>query len=647
MKEIILLTLSASTILLSQDKNLEKTKLDEINVVEQSEKKFDLNEAIKTQPKNISELLKQDTSIDIAGGSPNAKRLYIRGISEALTNITIDGAKQSKDLHQHRGGLSSIDTDILKSVDINAGVSSADEGSGNLGGSIKFETVDAQDLLEDGKNYGAYVKSMLGSIDDSYKNSLALYGKIDENIGLLVYGNKSDSDNYKTGSGREVLGSSEEVKNYLVKLSVIDLANHSLRISHEQNTQKGLYKFGQTGSDAGYLTDENEAVPQKVKRITSVLNYGFNPNDIVDLKLKLYQNKQDLERLDNSTKYTNDTKGTDFRNTFVFGNDTFKNKLTVGVDYEENKGKSEGFNRKVEDENRGLFIQNRMIFNSFNLSFGSRYDDYEQTIANRKFSGDDISPNINAEYFITDNFSLFTGWGESVSSTNTVPIGWLTDNKPARFNGLANGDLKTQKSEKYELGTNFGFNDLFINEDNLNFRITLFDTKIKNPIARSGGGMASFLDINNYADIESKGVEAKVAYEINHFKTSLSYAHAKVQQDGTEIDGAIRRSAGSYGDRIVTDFSYDVSKNLGFGYQIFGQLKNDNPSSDNVNNKAGYVIHNLNASFTPQEFKNLTLSLAINNLFDKDYASQTSMVANGEAVGEAGRDFRVSLKYKF
>ncbi|WP_418184641.1 TonB-dependent receptor domain-containing protein [Aliarcobacter vitoriensis] len=645
----IRLAMSVVTILTTSGIQLsanETTKLDTVSIVEKSETNFDFKESMKTQPKNISELLKQDASIDIAGGSPNAKRLYIRGISEALTNITIDGAKQSKDLHQHRGGLSSIDTDILKSVSVNAGVSFADQGSGNLGGSIRFETVDAQDLLEDGKNYGAFIKTTLGSIDDSYKNSLALYGKLDNNIGLLIYGNKSDSENFKTGSGKEVLGSAEEVKNYLVKLSMIDLANHSLRVSHEQNTQEGLYKFGSTGSDMGYLIDENEAVPQKVKRKTSVLNYGFNPNDLVDLGLKLYKNDQDLQRLDTSTKYSNETKGADLRNTFSFGNDTLKNELTVGVDYEENKGESQGFNRKVKDENRGLFVQNRMIFNSFNLSFGARYDDYEQTIANKKFSGDKVSPNINAEYFITDNISVFAGWGETVSSSNTVPIGWLTDNKVPTFNGSVNGDLKAQESEKYEVGTKLDFNDILANEDNLHFKLSFFETNIKNPISRVGGGMSPLV-INNFPDIESKGIEAKVGYQINNFNSSISYAHAKVKQDGTEIDGAVRRTAGSYGDRIIANFDYDVSKNLGFGYQILGQLKNDNPSNDNVNNKAGYVIHNLNASFTPQEFKNLTFSLAVNNLFDKDYASHTSMVANGEAVGEAGRDVRVSLKYKF
>lgn len=624
----------------------ETKKLDTVSVVEESEKNFNFKKTTKTQPKDISEILKQDASIDIAGGSPNAKRLYIRGISEALTNITIDGAKQSKDLHQHRGGLSSIDTDILKSVSVNPGVSLADQGSGNLGGSIRFETVDAQDLLEDGKNYGAFIKTTLGSIDDSYKNSLALYGKLDNNIGLLIYGNKSDSENYKTGSGREVLSSAEEIKNYLVKLSIIDLNSNSLRLSHEENTQEGLYRFGSTGSDMGYLTDENLAVPQKVKRKTSVLNYGFNPNDLVDLGLKLYKNDQDLQILDTSTKYSNETKGADLRNTFSFGNDTLKNELTVGVDYEKNKGESQGFNRKVEDENRGLFVQNRMIFNSFNLSFGARYDDYEQTIANKKFSGDKVSPNINAEYFITDNISVFAGWGETVSSSNTVPIGWLTDNKVPTFNGSVNGDLKAQESEKYEVGTKLDFNDILANEDNLHFKLSFFETNIKNPISRVGGGRSPLV-INNFPNIESKGIEAKVGYQINNFNSSISYAHAKVKQDGTEIDGAIRRTAGSYGDRIIANFDYDVSKNLEFGYQILGQLKNDNPSNDNVNNKAGYVVHNVNASFTPQEFKNLTFSLAINNLFDKDYASHTSMVANGEAVGEAGRDVRVSLKYKF
>lgn len=621
-------------------------ELESISVIEKSETNFSFEKAKKEQPKNISDLLKNEISLDVAGGTPNAKRFYMRGVSEALTNITIDGAKQSKDLHQHRGGLASIDTDILKSVSINPGITAADQGAGNLGGNIKFETVDAQDLLEKGKSYGAFVKTTLGSIDDSYKNSLALYGKVHENIGFLVYGNKSDADNYKTGSGREVLSSAEEVENYLIKMSMIKLNAHSLRVSHEKNTQEGLYKFGSSGSDMGYLTNEDEAVPQKITRKTSILNYNFNPNDLVDTSVKLYKNDSNLERLDNDTKYSSEGKGADLRNVFTFGTNNLSNKLTIGVDYEYEEGISSTGN--VIFENRGIFAQNRMGFNDFNLSFGARYDDFETDFIHKNFTGDEISANINGEYFFTDNFSLFAGYGESVSGSNTIPIGWLTNISPnLKFNGSQDGRLEPQKAKKYETGTNLEFKEVFSTDDTLKFKFTLFETKIEDAIVRNGGGGNAITEIINDDEYKTKGFEIRTNYMIDNFRTSLSYSHSNVKKGGKDLEGTTKRVAGSYGDKIVANFDYDVSSNLGFGYSVIAALKNDNPSIDNVNNKAGYATHNLNATFTPQEFKNLTFSLAVNNIFDKDYSSHTSLVSNGEAVGEAGRDVRMSLKYKF
>ncbi|MFW2516813.1 TonB-dependent receptor domain-containing protein, partial [Aliarcobacter butzleri] len=92
----------------------------------------------------------------------------------------------------------------------------------------------------------------------------------------------------------------------------------------------------------------------------------------------------DLENLDSKTKYSSEGTGADIRNTFSFSNNLFTNNLTVGVDYEKEEGK--GTNKTVTDENRGVFAQNRMIFNDFNLSFGARYDDYENDFVQKKFS---------------------------------------------------------------------------------------------------------------------------------------------------------------------------------------------------------------------------------------------------------------------
>ena len=629
----------------------EEIQLESISLEEGGEEDIDLKTAKKIQAKSGSELLKYDSAIDVAGGSANAKRFYIRGISEALTNITVDGAKQSKDLHQHRGGLANIDTELLKSVEVDAGVATADAGAGNLGGSVKFETVDAQDLLKDGQNVGAFIKTGFGSVNDSYKNSIGVYGAA-HNVGILVYGSRSDSDDYETGSGRTVYGSAEDMDDYLVKLSILNISNHTLKLSFEKNTQEGLYQAGGAGSDMGYHDPDGtrELERQRVQRKTTALNYGYNPdNPFINVGAKLYKNDTALEYLERTSDSTVDAKGVgfDIRNTFSFITKIFQNDLTVGVDYEEEEGTSS--NGSVTSENRGLFLQNRMKFERFNLSFGARYDDFENDLIYKKSGDEDISANVNGEYFLTHSWSLFAGYGEAVSGSNTIPIGWLSNIDPnLTFNGSEDEKLKPQRAKKFEVGTSYERSNLFQESDFFKVKITLFDTKIEDPIVVGTGGRrgAPVSDIVNEEDIESKGIELKTIYRWDNLETSLAYTHTDVEQGGEDLVGTTKRLAGSYGDKIVADLTYTPSANLMFGYTIIGVMNNKD-AADDVNNAAGYAVHSIQASYTPQSFKNLTLSFAVNNLFDKEYAAQTSLTSNGEAVGEPGRDVRFGLKYIF
>ncbi|MGM0623801.1 MAG: TonB-dependent receptor domain-containing protein [Campylobacterota bacterium] len=629
----------------------ESITLAPVNIEGDSEQSFELESAKKSQPNDVSELLKKDVKIDVGGGSANAKRLYIRGISEALTSITVDGAKQSKDLHQHRGGLSNIDTELLKSVKVDAGVGAADNGAGSLGGSIAFETVDAQDLLQRDKNVGAFVKSGFGSVDNSYKNSVALYGA-KEGIGLLVYGSKGDAKDYKTGSNKTVYGSASEVANYLVKVSMLDLQDHSLRMSHEQNTQEGLYQFGGSGSDFGYHDPDGnrELERQRVARTTSIFNHGYNPSSaLINTKFKLYQNDTELEYLERTddSSITSEGFGGDIRNSFTFHTDHFINELTVGIDYEEQDGiGSEG---TVRFQNKGVFAQNRMTFEKLELSYGARYDEFENDLIYKKSESQEISANINGEYFLTKEWSVFAGYGQAVSGANTIPIGWLSNIDPnVTFNGSSSGDLDPQKAIKYEIGTNYQKHALLTAGDMYDLKVTLFDTKIKDPIVVGEGGKKGkpVKDIINDADIQTQGIELATSYRWSDFKASLSYAHAKVKQDGETLEATSKRQAGSYGDKIVADLTYRPSENFMLGYTLTGVLRNHD-GADEVNNKAGYAVHDLQSSYTPQEFKNMTFSLAINNLFDKHYVAHTSLTSGGEAVAEAGRDVRVNLKYRF
>ncbi len=264
-------------------------------------------------------------------------------------------------------------------------------------------------------------------------------------------------------------------------------------------------------------------------------------------------------------------------------------------------------------------------------------------------SDEDISFNINADYSLTENLTFFAGYGEAVTGANTIPVGWLSNlTSNLTFNGSDTASLDSQKSKKIELGTAWQSSSIFSKDDNLGLKLTLFKTDIENPIVVGTGGRrgAPVSDIINDDDIQSKGFEISSNYKIQNLNMSLSYSHTDVEQNGETLIGTTKRLAGSYGDKIIADFNYTPSDNLTLGYTVTGVLENDD-TADNVNNKAGYAVHDISASYTPIEFKNLTFSIAINNLFDKEYSAHTSLTSNGEAVGEPGRDIRVNLKYTF
>ena len=61
----------------------------------------------------------------------------------------------------------------------------------------------------------------------------------------------------------------------------------------------------------------------------------------------------------------------------------------------------------------------------------------------------------------------------------------------------------------------------------------------------------------------------------------------------------------------------------------------------------GYVLHGVQVRYYPKYFKRMTVILAVSNIFDKEYASQTTLADKGDPVLEPGRDIRVSVSYNF
>jgi hemoglobin/transferrin/lactoferrin receptor protein len=596
---------------------------------------------------NTSDLFELTPQIDIGGGGANAKRLYLRGIAESLVSITIDGAKQSKDLHQHRGGLAGVDAELLKSVEVDAGPTAADRGPGNVGGSIRMTTKDAQDMLTGERPYGLFVKSAYGSAAEGWKNSLAAYAVADY-VGILAYVSDSDSENYRAGNGETMLGTAEESRTYFAKLSLLNVKNHDLRITAEETTQEGLYKWGSTGSDMGPLTDETLANRQKSERKTLTLNHEFNPvSDYIHTEFSAYSNNASLENLDSDSKYESEGRGGDLKNTMVLDFDGIESNITFGVDYQEEEGIST--NGTVTSENTGFFVQNRMNYKALGLSFGVRYDDYETDFDGKKISGSATSPNINGDIALGGGFSLYAGYGESVSGANTIPVGWLTNiAEELKFNGDLNGTLEAETSKKVEGGIKYGKKSVFFDSDRLNAKITLFNTKVEDAVIVGTGGRrgAPISDVINDDDIETQGIEISASWSYDRFDAILTFAHNDVEKNGETLVGTVKRSASNTGDRLVFNPQYNLSKQWNFGYTLTVVMKNDDGTEGNDNN-GSYTLHGIQAQYHPEFLENSTISISVSNLFDKVYSKQTSIASSGETVLEPGRDIRVSFSYNF
>ncbi len=64
--------------------------------------------------------------------------------------------------------------------------------------------------------------------------------------------------------------------------------------------------------------------------------------------------------------------------------------------------------------------------------------------------------------------------------------------------------------------------------------------------------------------------------------------------------------------------------------------------------KPAYVTHDIRAQWAPASCQDLTVTLTVNNVFDKRYSDHSSYLLNsGDSMLEPGRDVRLGAGYSF
>ena len=678
-KKVIHLSLVISQSILFADTSI----LDEIKIEENKEFKtnsinIDLEKVEQSQANSLTEVFKNNSSIEVGGGAINVQRIYLRGIESSNLNISLDGAKQGKNMFQHRSNELGINPDLLKVVDVNTSPDASKAGA--LGGSIEMSTKDAQDFVRGNKKYGAIFKTGYNTNAYMKHGNATAYQVFDNNLGAYISISGVNSDNYKDAKKNSETSTAYHDRDYLFKISLLDSNNHDLRLTVNKNENSGDSRWAGTE----YRPQANQL--EKIISTTTnyALSHNYNPNNLLNLDTNLNLTDISLERKNANNKdgkrdYDNRNIGLKVQNHFDFNLSSTKNRVSIGTEYQKEHGDgsfyiadlkpADKLRTKYSDlhsENKALFIQNRTEIGPLGINYGLRYDYYSFETGLGKQSDDTFSPNIGIDYKITENSLVYSNYGKSSRMSGIIPFTWALNTK---IGSTYSKDLNAEKSDRYEIGYKYDKRDTFLNDDYITFDANVFQTKLNDFIVSkdtncnlgkcgSGEGGWTLQDIYNKDDeFKSKGFEIKTSYNYDIFSTSLAYTQIDTNNNPSDVNNSsdinedqyIRRVGGYDSKKFVWNSQLELTNKLAVDYTL-NAVKGANvlDSSNNEIKRAGYTTHDVSMKYKLNS--DWTLFVAVNNLTNKQYAKSTTISTKNQSNiyrYEMGRDYRFALKYEF
>lgn len=615
---------------------------------------------LRGQASDVRDLFTANASTDIGGGTRNGQRLYLRGVEGSQLNITIDGARQGANLYNHRGGLNNIDPEIVKRVELNPGPPGADEGYGALGGSVRFETIDAQDRLRPGQAFGGLAKLGGATASRLERGSAGGWARLGESLGLVAYFSEARYGDLRTGGGQRVPFSGGVERSQLLKASWLDVAGHSLRMGFEDNKADGL-NYMQRGDYPWQIQPTFATRPpqdQSLTRRATTLRWDYNPGSRwVNLRASLADSDTEFFAPNsNSERFTSKVRNGELRNEVRLDLGALSSRTTVGIDRFEDRGASDILNRpstRSGTRNTGFFVQSRLNADRWGLEAGARQDRWSTSFVSRSAQGSATSLNLQGEVEAGPGLTLFGGVGEAARGYSTIPL-QFTRNIVASgllFNGSATGTLRSETARLSEVGMRW-------RKLHAGLRMALeakaYDNRVRDGIlyrqpGTGGLGGRPVTEFFNYGQVvRFHGMEVNGDLAWAGHASRLSLARPKVAQLPPDPQFIARYGAPT-GGKLVWDHRWQASPGLTLGYTLTAVRRLGVVPNNQVVfiPRAGYVLHDLQVLWRPLDEHDLTLALAANNLGDRRYSSQLTFTERGLATEEAGRNLRLTATWMF
>ncbi|WP_261883386.1 TonB-dependent receptor [Vibrio pelagius] len=615
------------------------------------------------QASDIKDVLNTMPSVTVDGNARYSRKVFIRGMEDKFSVVTIDGARQEGQLFHHSGD-QTFDPAMLKSAEITLGGNSVLSGAGAINGSFSYETKDPSDLLRGDETIGARVKTGYQTAYERFTTNVAVYAKLNDKLQFMGIANYSEDGDLHIPGEDDVTSKQGELKSGLAKVVFIPNDANEFKLTFNKYEDGGKRQL--SGEKAGALYADDEHNYHAISRDTVTLNHHYdNGSDLVNLTTDLYYNRQYMDRdavVSNTSsgdlsipdrEYNVTTIGGDIRNISWIG----EHELTYGVEgYKAKQWIDSGLGVYTSGTNigqtknydmdggtvtaYGIYAQDAFEISDFRFVTGLRYDIHE---LGGVFSGkyDQLSPKFQGEHQTTDNLRLRVGYGrlfKGAALPETLTMKAASDVKQA--------DTKAMTGNNYEAGFDYDLSDLLA-ADHAILGFTVYQYDLDNQMHPTKNNTT----LANQYDVEVWGVETVLTYSIDDF--ALYANHSFSDGDQTSLkDGTTSHMNKTGIHNIKAGFNYSLSNELVFGWDARFVPGNDYTDEDGVKiERAGFGTHNIWAAYVPDFAKDLSVNLAVDNLFDKKYAEHTgfgiSWGSEKYTSYEAGRNFKASVAYSF
>lgn len=649
MKKFISLSLVATAVILNAS---EVKTLETISVVETANStivKDVSNEQIKSA--DLAEALSKNVpSISIVRRSGIANDIILRGQKKDNINILLDNAKiYGACPNRMDPATSHVLTNNIESVKVIEGPYDV-ENFGTLSGLVQVKT------KEPTKDVHGEINLNAGSY--GYRKASATVSGGTDRFKLLVSTSTEQGDQYEDGNGNDFteqqieknvpLGSryskggleAFEKKTLLTK-GIFNINDDSeIKLSYTANRSDNVL-YPNTPMDAAY-DDSN------------IYTVGYTARNLGDLSKELnldyYYSNVD-HPMDTSLRTSGLTNySTNYMKSSIWGS-KIKNSMevadsvvTLGLDTSVRNWRGNSYMTNVstgaitmpavtlastDTTNKAIFTKVEKSFGKLDLEAGARYDytdidSVSNTKTDKKYAS--LNANIFGIYNADENTKYFAGIGKSSRVPDAREL----------YYGSTNNDLDDTKNYEADLGFDKTIGTF-------NIRPKLFYSILKDYIYNTG----------TFENIDAKiyGLDISGFYFMTD---NLSLDYGVAYQRG--------KKDGDFTDKDLAEIP-PLKANLALNYEMNNSkytaeiVAVDNWNSYDESAKeqelGGYALVNL--KYNNQIHKNVGITLGIDNLFDKTYASTNTyqdikyVEAGGERTlfNDPGRYGYVNLKYSF